>query len=106
MTVIAFSQPAMPIIVLAADKLPNKVIISERADPNRLMKKRYGKPFIEKYYTRADVAVFQTPNAVLSFQVSTKCFDRIDAAKSDLPLEPDIVCDNGESLSKTIDLIK
>lgn len=53
-----------------------------------------------------DVAVFQTPNAVLSFQVSTKCFDRIDAAKSDLPLEPDIVCDNGESLSKTIDLIK
>ena len=63
MTVIAFSQPAMPIIVLAADKLPNKVIISERADPNRLMKKRYGKPFIEKYYTRADVAVFQTEDA-------------------------------------------
>ena len=63
MTVIAFSQPAMPIIVLAADKLPNKVIISERADPNRLMKKRYGKPFIEKYYTRADAAVFQTEDA-------------------------------------------
>ena len=63
MTVIAFSQPAMPIIVLAADKLPNKVIISERADPNRLMKKRYGKPFIEKYCTRADVAVFQTEDA-------------------------------------------
>lgn len=63
MTVIAFSQPAMPIAVLAAVGLPNKLIVSERADPNRLMKKRYGKPFIEKYFVRADAAVFQTEDA-------------------------------------------
>lgn len=63
MVVIAFSQPAMPIAVLAATNLPNRLIISERADPNRLMKKRYGKPFIEKYFVRADAAVFQTEDA-------------------------------------------
>ena len=63
MTVIVFLQPSIPMVLLAAQGLPNKVIISERADPNRLMKKRYGKPFIEKYYTRADAAVFQTEDA-------------------------------------------
>lgn len=62
-TVIVFLQPSIPMVLLAAQGLPNKVIISERADPNRLMKKRYGKPFIEKYYTRADAAVFQTEEA-------------------------------------------
>ena len=63
MTVIVFLQPSIPMVLLAVQDLPNKVIISERADPNRLMKKRYGKPFIEKYYTRADVTVFQTEDA-------------------------------------------
>ena len=63
MTVIVFLQPSIPLVLLAAQDIPNKVIISERADPNRLMKKRYGKPFIEKYYTRADAVVFQTEDA-------------------------------------------
>lgn len=63
MTVIAFLQPAIPIVMLAARGLENKVIFSERADPARLMKKRYGKRFIEKYYTAADAAVFQTEAA-------------------------------------------
>ena len=63
MTVIVFLQPSIPMVLLAAQGLPNKVIISERADPNRLMKKRYGKPFIEKYYIRADAAAFQTEDA-------------------------------------------
>ena len=63
MTVIVFLQPSIPAVLLAAQDLHNKVIISERADPNRLMKKRYGRLFIEKYYTRADVAVFQTEDA-------------------------------------------
>ena len=59
-TVIAFLQPAIPITLLAARGLPNRVVFSERGDPYRLMKKRYGKKFIEKYYQRADAAVFQT----------------------------------------------
>ena len=63
MSVIVFLQPAIPITLLAARDLPNRIIISERADPNRLMKKRYGRKFIEKYYTRADAAVFQTEDA-------------------------------------------
>ena len=64
MTVITFLQPAIPIVLLAAQDLPNRIIISERADPNRLMKKRYGRKFIEKYYTRSDKAVFQTDDAM------------------------------------------
>ena len=60
---IAFLQPAIPMTLLASERLPNKVIFSERADPNRLMRHRYGKNFIEKYYVRADYAVFQTGDA-------------------------------------------
>ncbi len=52
-----------------------------------------------------DVAVFQTPNAALSFQVSTKCFDRIDQSKSELPLEPDFICDSEETLDKAKEFI-
>lgn len=63
LTVIAFLQPTIPITLLASRGLQNRIIVSERADPNRLMKKRYGRKFIEKYYTRADVAVFQTEDA-------------------------------------------
>ncbi len=63
LTVIVFLQPTIPIVLLAAKDLKNRIIISERADPNRLMKKRYGRKFIEKYYPRADAAVFQTDDA-------------------------------------------
>lgn len=62
-TVIAFLQPAIPIVLLAARGLPNRTVFSERGDPERLMRKRYGKKFIEKYYQRADAAVFQTEAA-------------------------------------------
>ena len=51
-----------------------------------------------------DVAVFQTPNAALSFQVSTKKFERIDTTKKGLPLEPDVVCE-GNSLEEAIKII-
>lgn len=61
--VVAFLQPTIPITLLAAKGLPNKIIISERGDPKRLMKKRYGYGFIKKYYDRADKAVFQTDDA-------------------------------------------
>ena len=60
---IAFLQPAIPILMLAARGLPNKVIFSERGNAKRLMGKRYGRKFIETYYRRADAAVFQTENA-------------------------------------------
>ncbi len=63
MTVIAFLQPSIPIALLSARGLKNRVIFSERGDPVRLMKKRFGRKFIEKYYSRADCAVFQTSDA-------------------------------------------
>jgi len=87
MTVIVFLQPSIPMVLLAAEGLPNKVIISERADPNRLMKKRYGKPFIEKYYTRADEAVFQTEDAksVYPETVSQKGTVIFNPLKDNLP---------------------
>ena len=87
MTVIVFLQPSIPIVLLAAQDFPNKVIISERADPNRLMKKRYGKPFIEQYYTRADVAAFQTEDAkaVYPEAVSKKGTVIFNPLKDNLP---------------------
>ncbi len=62
-TVVVFLQPSIPIVLLAARGLPNRIIISERGDPKRLVKSRYGYNFIKKYYTRADSAVFQTEDA-------------------------------------------
>ena len=87
MSVITFLQPAIPIVLLAAQDLPNRVIISERADPNRLMKKRYGKKFIEKYYTRADKAVFQTDDAMAVYpsNVSKKGTVIFNPLKENLP---------------------
>lgn len=61
--VIAFLQPSIPITLLAARGLPNRIVISERGNPERLMKKRYGWKFVRRYYTRADAVVFQTPDA-------------------------------------------
>ena len=95
MTVVVFLQPAIPIVLLAVRDLPNKVIISERCDPNRLMKKRYGKAFIEKYYERANAAVFQTEEAkaVYPANVSKKGCVIFNPLKDKLP-EPFQGCRN------------
>ena len=61
--ILSFLQPSIPLTLLAADGLPNRVVVSERADPYRLLKKRYGYNFIKKYYQRADAVVFQTNDA-------------------------------------------
>ncbi len=66
-TVISFLQPAIPITLLAAKGLPCRVIVSERGDPKRQMKKRYGYNFVKRYYARADAAVFQTKDAKASY---------------------------------------
>ncbi len=72
--VISFLQPSVPITLIAAKKLPNRVVISERGDPKRLLKKRYGYNFIKKYYQRADGVVFQTNEAKAAYpeNISTK----------------------------------
>ena len=61
--IISFLQPSIPLVLLATKNLPNKVIVSERGNPNLLFKKRYGYNFIKKYYQRADAVVFQTNDA-------------------------------------------
>ncbi len=66
-SVIAFLQPSIPITLLAAKNLPNRIVISERGDPKRQMKKRYGYNFIKKYYQRADAVVFQTNDAKAAY---------------------------------------
>ncbi len=66
-TIISFLQPSVPITLIAAKNLPNRVIISERGNPKRLLKKRYGYNFIKKYYQRADAVVFQTQNALNAY---------------------------------------
>ena len=87
MTVIAFLQPSIPMTVLAARGLPNRVIISERGNPERLMKKRYGEKFIQKYYTQIIAAVFQTREAQDAYpeNVREKGVVISNPIKSDLP---------------------
>lgn len=65
--IISFLQPSIPLTLLAAKGLPNRVVVSERADPYRLLKKRYGYNFIKKYYQRADAVVFQTNDAKAAY---------------------------------------
>ena len=65
--IISFLQPSIPLALLAAKDLPNRVVVSERADPYRLLKKRYGYNFIKKYYQRADAVVFQTNDAKAAY---------------------------------------
>lgn len=72
--VISFLQPSVPMTLIAAKNLPNRVVVSERADPYRILKKRYGYNFIKKYYQRADSVVFQTNDAKAAYpdNVSSK----------------------------------
>ena len=88
MTVVSFLQPSVPMVLLAARGLPNKIIISERENPKRLMKRRYGKYFVEKYYTRADKVVFQTQDAMATYpdNVNIKGTVIPNPIKGDLPL--------------------
>lgn len=65
--VISFLQPSVPITLIATKKSPNRIVISERGDPKRLLKKRYGYNFIKKYYQRADAVVFQTNDAKTAY---------------------------------------
>ena len=66
-SVITFLQPSIPITLIAAKNLPNRIVISERGDPKRQMKKRYGYKFVKKYYQRADAVVFQTNDAKAAY---------------------------------------
>lgn len=65
--VVSFLQPSVPMTLIATKGLPNRVVVSERADPYRLLKKRYGYNFIKKYYQRADAVVFQTNDAKAAY---------------------------------------
>ncbi len=86
-TVIAFLLPSIPITLLAARGLENRMIISERGDPGRILKKRYGYNFIKKYYERADAVVFQTDSAKNAYpeNISRKGTVIFNPVKKDLP---------------------
>lgn len=69
-TALAIYQPAISILMKAGTGLENKLVFYENGDAVKAMFGRYGKRFIEKYYTSADTAVFSG-----------------DAAKNDYPPE-------------------
>lgn len=52
-----------------------------------------------------DVSVFQTPNAAVTFQVSTKFFDRVNEELRDEPLTPDIRTSKNMALLEAMDII-
>lgn len=87
LVVITFLQPSIPMVVLAARGLSNKIIISERGNPERLMKKRYGNNFIDRYYMNVNAAVFQTKEAMKSYPINVgkKGVVISNPIKSDLP---------------------
>ena len=98
LTIVAFLQPSIPIAVLAGRGLPNQVIFSERGNPQRLMKHRYGRKFIEKYYDQIAGAVFQTEDARVTYP---ECV----AEKGILipnPLKPDLPAPHEGVRNKTI----
>lgn len=66
-TVVTFLQPSIPLVMLASKGLDLRIVFSERGDAHRLMRHRYGYNFIKHYYNRADVAVFQTLDAMLAY---------------------------------------
>ena len=51
-----------------------------------------------------EVVVFQTPNSLLTFQVSSKHFERIDRGKAGEPLIPDIGTSKSEALQTALDI--
>ena len=87
-TFIALLQPTIPIVLLAGRGLKTRVVFSERDDPKRLVKKRYGWNFIKKYYERADAVVFQTNDAKETYpeNISKKGVVICNPIKEDLPL--------------------
>ena len=86
-TVVAFLQPTIPMVLLAGKKTKNKIIVSERGDPKRQMKHRYGYNFIKKYYERADKVVFQTKDAKNTYpaNISDKGTVIFNPIKENLP---------------------
>ncbi len=86
--VISFLQPSIPMTLLALRGLGNRVVVSERGNPERLMKKRYGYKFIEKYYKRADAIVFQTKDAKEIYPPGIAAKGKVifNPIKDDLPL--------------------
>lgn len=85
--VVAFLQPTVPLVLIAANGLPNRIVVSERADSKRLLKSRYGYNFVRKYYMRADKIVFQSPDAMSDYpkEVQPKGTVIFNPVKSDLP---------------------
>lgn len=86
-SVIAFLQPAVNIALLASQGLPNKVIISERADPNRYCLTRYMPYFARVWYPKAYKVVFQTSSAQDYFpeEVKSKSTVIFNPLKPSLP---------------------
>lgn len=70
--VISFLQPTVNATLLAAEGLPNRIIISERSDPERYNLNRYMPYFAREWYPKADKIVFQTESARDSFGDSIK----------------------------------
>lgn len=87
LTVVSFLQPSVPMVVIAGRGLPNRIIFSERGNPQRLMKHRYGRNFIETYYDQISSAVFQTKDARNTYpkNVADKGVLIANPLKPDLP---------------------
>jgi len=67
--IVVFLQPANQIVLYAAAKIhaQNSIYISERSEPQRMLKSRYGNFFVKRYYGQVEKFVFQTPDAMAAY---------------------------------------
>lgn len=89
-TVISFMWDINMHVILACAGLRKKVIISERADPRQVGKRRKTLEFAMKWiFPHADMTVFQTPDAQMTYPEKVR-------RKSTVIPNPVVLKDNGE----------
>lgn len=85
-TLIAFLYDSIYLSLLSAQKNDRK-IISERGDPKQCLSSKTNVAFFKSMFPKADVMVFQSPDAMQWYQDNTKVNGRIifNPIKPDLP---------------------
>ena len=92
-------------VLTSHDSFSSSTLIAETLSDNGFAK-IVGEPCGNMPEGYGEIVIFQTPNAAVTFQLSTKKFLRIDSSKADQPLIPDIECKGSEALDKALEDIR
>jgi glycosyltransferase involved in cell wall biosynthesis len=86
-TLISFVEDSNYVTLCSSRKLKNKIIISERTDPQYHYRHEAGRAFTRTYYKYADIMVFQTKDAQQFYPecIQQKSFIILNPIKENLP---------------------